>query len=72
LSADIGLPDARTDWELADGSAVDAPLYLGTVEVIGLPAVAAGVIVLGDEYILGRGVLAHFKVTLDHGRRVVV
>ena len=31
VADDLKLPDASTTWELADGSIVDAPLYLGSV-----------------------------------------
>lgn len=68
----IGLPDGRSDWELADGSMIDAPTYLGSVEIVGFPPIPATVIFLGNENILGRGVLDRFKVTFDHGQRVVV
>ncbi|MEX1254653.1 MAG: hypothetical protein WEE64_09960 [Dehalococcoidia bacterium] len=71
VSADLGLPDARIDWQLADGSTIDAPVYLGTLEIVGLPPMPAAVTVLGDEYIMGRGVLDKFRITLDRGRRVV-
>ena len=68
----FGLPDTRVEWQLADGSTVDAPVYVGEVEIVGLPAVRAAITMLGDEYVLGRSVLDHFKVTLDHGRLVTV
>jgi predicted aspartyl protease len=56
FNGDLGLPDTRFEWELADGSTIDAPVYFGSVEIIGLPAVRAAITVLGNEYILGRGV----------------
>jgi hypothetical protein len=72
FNGDLGLPDTRFEWELADGSTIDAPVYFGSVEIIGLPAVRAAITVLGNEYILGRGVLDRYKLTLDHGQQVVV
>lgn len=72
LNGDFGLPDSRVDWELADGTVIDAPVYFGTVEVVGFTSVPAAITILGTDYILGRGVLDRFKVTLDHGQRVVV
>lgn len=72
LNRDSGLPDSRIDWELADRTVIDAPVYLGTVEIVGLTLVPAGITILGTDCTLGRGVLDRFKVTLDHGQRVVV
>lgn len=72
LNADVGLPDGRIDWELADGSTIDAPIYLGTLEIVGLPPVPVAITVLGNDYVLGRGVIDRFKVTFDHGQRVIV
>ena len=72
LATALGLPDARIDWELADGSAVDAPLYFGIVEIPGLVPAPAAITSLGSEYILGRGMIDRFSVTFDHGRRIIV
>lgn len=72
FNGNLGLPDTRFEWELADGSTIDTPIYFGLVEIVGLPAVRAAVAVLGDEYIVGRNVLDYYKLTLDHGQRVVV
>jgi predicted aspartyl protease len=68
----LGLPDARIDWELADSSTIDAPIYFGTLEIVGLPSAFAAITVLGTEYILGRGIIDRFRVTFDHGRRIIV
>ena len=73
LGQAVGLPDEHTDWELADGSIVDAPTYLETLEIIGFSALLPVEITgLGNEYILGRGVLDLFVVTFDRGERVIV
>lgn len=72
LNGDLGVPDARIDWELADGSIIDAPVYLGVLEIIGLTSLPIVITVLGDDYILGRGVLDRFKVILDHGQQVII
>ena len=57
---------------LADGSLVDVPAYLGIVRVGVLPPVTTTIIALGDEPNLGRAVADCYKITLDHGRRIVV
>ena len=69
----LGTPDGYGRWSLADGSLVHAAIYSGNVEVIGLPPIAAAtIIVMGDEYILGRRILDLYEITLDHGQRVIV
>jgi len=72
LEAGTGIPDSRVDWQLADGSMVDAPIYFGLVELGGLPPIRAIVTVLGGQYILGRGVVDRYRVTFDHGKQVLV
>ncbi len=70
--ADEGAPDKYFSWFLADGSRVRAPAYLGTVEVGSLGTFGVAVTVLGDEPIVRRRVTDRFRVTLDHGRRLVI
>ena len=59
-------------WTLADGSAVYTPMYFGTVHLAEVGSVDALITALGDEPIVGRGVTDHFRLTLDHGQRVIV
>jgi predicted aspartyl protease len=65
-------PDAWVDWEVADGAVVSAPIYYGTVEILGLSPVQAAVTMLGEETLLGIGVVDHYRVTFDHGQRLIV
>jgi len=68
-------PDSYVRWTLADGSPVLAPAYLGMVKIgdLGNAGTFATVIsVLGDVPIIGRTLADRFKITLDHGRRVVL
>ena len=59
-------------WTLADGGQVQAPIYRGTVQVGTFQPTPALIVALGDEHIIGLGVLNNFTVTFDHGRRVIV
>lgn len=68
----LGRPDGYSRWTLADGTFVHAPVYLGRVEIIGFASSAATIVVVGDEFILGRRILDRFEITLDHGQRVIV
>jgi predicted aspartyl protease len=65
-------PDGHVRLELGDGSLVVAPYYDGTAGLAGLGSFPVLVIALGDEPIVGRGLTDRFRVTLDHGQRVIV
>ncbi len=87
FSGDIAIPasselreypaDAYTTWAMADGSEVLAPIYLGTIrfpdleEEVGVMA-GVTVTVLGDQPLIGQGLLRNFTLTLDHGRKVIL
>ena len=48
-------------------------MYAGRLEIIGLSnIVRVSVTVLGDEYIVGIGIIDRYRITLDHGERVIV
>lgn len=67
------LPLGRQPILTASGEQVRVPIYRGTIELIGMPRpIAAPIIAIGDEYLLGLATLNHFKVTFDHGQRVIV
>jgi predicted aspartyl protease len=73
LDLDLGSPDTSIDWQLADDTVVEAPVYSGSIEIVGFPPISeVSITVLGGEYLLGRGILDRFEVTFDHGRRVIV
>jgi predicted aspartyl protease len=73
LTQGLGFPDEHTTVEVGDNRIIDALIYLGTLEIVGFPSIPdVTVIVLGDEYILGREILDLFEVTFDHGQRVIV
>ena len=64
--------DTYQRWTLADGAQVQAAVYRGTVQVGTFDPTQALIIALGDEHIIGLGVLNNFTVTFDHGQRVTV
>ena len=65
-------PDWRQRWILAEGSEIVAPVYRGTVQVGDFQPASVLVLAMGDEYLIGLGLLTRFSVLLDHGLRVVV
>ena len=73
LEPGLGEPDGYSGWEMADGSITRAPVYLCSVEIVGLSQIQGVVATaLGSEYILGRRILDRFEITLDHGQRVIL
>jgi predicted aspartyl protease len=57
---------------LADGSEARAPLHRGAVTLEGLGTLSVLVAALGDEPLVGLGILSNFSVWFDHGRRVII
>ena len=73
LEQGIGMPAEHTNIEVGDNRIVDSPTYLGSLEIIGFPSIPGVVVnVMGDEYIIGLGILDLFSVTFDYGQRVIV
>lgn len=66
------IPDSELHCQLADGSEVTAPVYLGRVALGDLATLQALVLGLGTEALLGRGVTDRFRLVLDHGERVIL
>lgn len=58
--------------KLADNSIVEVPAYLGSVRLGNKKLNNITVLIMGDEPIIGREVIKHFKVTLDHGRKIIL
>lgn len=65
-------PDGYLPCQLADGSEVLTPFYLGVVRVGDLGAFPIVIIALGDEPLVGRGVSDRFRIILDHGQQLIV
>lgn len=60
------------DCKLADNSIVEVPAYLGLVRLGNKKLNDITVLIMGDEPIIGREVIKHFKITLDHGRKIIL
>lgn len=61
-----------TPLTLADGSSIRVPRYTAILTPGRLSPIRIEVSVLGSEAMIGVGVIQHFSVILDHGRRVIV
>jgi hypothetical protein len=66
-------PQFSAPWELGDGSVVQAQEYRGDILISGLSiSVPARITLIGEEYLLGRGVVDHVRMTFDHGQRLLL
>jgi hypothetical protein len=73
LVNELGEPDYVSEWELGEGSIVDAQDYLGVLEIVGLVEnIEVRITAVGNEFIMGRSVIDRYCVTFDHGDRVIV
>lgn len=72
LIANGELPGWLVDCKLADNSIVEVPAYLGSVKLGGRKLNDITVLIMGDEPIIGREVIKYFKITLDHGQRIIL
>ncbi len=59
-------------WTLADGSDVRAPSYIANIRVGDFGPFVAVITIVGNEPLLGRSLTDRFRITLDHGRQVIV
>ena len=66
------LPTKFVTCKLADNSIVEIPIHIGSIELGNRKFNDIAVLIMGDEPMVGREVLKHFKVTLDHGRKVII
>ena len=64
--------DEYLSWRMADGSLISAPAYRGSLEIGNIRLGRVLVTVLGNKAIIGRHAILNFKITLDHGKLVIV
>ncbi len=73
LVIELGEPDYVSEWELGDGSIVEAQDYLGTLDIVGLEEnIEVRITAIGTEFILGRSIIDRYCVLFDHGERVII
>ena len=73
VSTQLASPDFFISTRLADGREQQFPAYRGGIEIIDLGVVyLARLTLLGDECLMGQGIIKRLKVTFDHGGQVVV
>ena len=73
FAANLGAADSHAQWTLADGTSIFLPEYRGGVEIVDLGfTFMARIVLMGDECLIGQGIIRQLKVTFDHGKQVVV
>lgn len=56
-----------------DQTVVPSPLYYGAGEIIGLPSIPdLSITVIGDEFVIGVGIIWRYRILLDYGERIIV
>ena len=70
---EFGTGDTSRTLIVGDGRSVESPVYFGSLEVIGLvPIPLLPITAIGEEFILGRGIMNRYNVCFDHGQRVII
>jgi clan AA aspartic protease len=64
--------DLYESCKLADNSIVRVPIFLGSVRLGSKKLNNITFLIMGDEPIIGRSVVEHFKITLDHGKKIIL
>lgn len=68
-----GAPPFYERWVLADGMAILAGSYQAQVELIGISeSYPVRVSLVGNEALVGRALTDRFRLTLDHGRELII
>lgn len=67
----LGSGDHLARWELGDGSLAIGDEYLGYAQLMDFPErMPVRITCLGNEYLVGRGIIDQWRVTLEHGQTV--
>ena len=68
-----GTPQNFIDVQVGDNRIVPTVQYPGLLEIVGLPGtIRVSVTVIGEEYIIGVGILELFTATLVRGEQVII
>jgi len=66
------LPPKFVTCKLADNSIVEMPIHRGTLKLGDKKLNEIIILIIGDEPIIGREVIKHFKIILEYGRKIVL
>lgn len=64
--------DLYESCKLADNSVIKVPVFIGSVKIARKKLNKVTFLIMGDEPIIGREVIKHFKIILDHGRKIIL
>ena len=73
LESQLGGPEFQVKTMVADGSESMRSQFRAAVDIVGLNLVyVVRLTLLGDECLIGQGIIRQLKITFDHGKQVVV
>ena len=73
LPQDLAIPGEFINVEVGDNRVVPTSQYPGQLVIPGLSTLLrVSVTIIGDEYIVGIGIIERYRITLDRGERVIV
>lgn len=64
--------DLYESCKLADNSVIKVPIFIGTIKLARKKLSKVTFLIMGDEPIIGREVIKLFKITLYHGRKIIL
>lgn len=64
--------DLYESCKLADDSVIRVPVFIGFIKLARKKLNKVTFLIMGDEPVIGREVIKYFKVTLDHGRKIIL
>ena len=65
-------PDLYSNCQLANDSIIRIPTYIGSVKFWNKKFSNITILAMGDEPIIGREVIKYFRITLDHGKKIIL
>lgn len=66
------LPYWYVDCQLANELVVKIPAFKCSLKLANKKINEVTALIMGDESVIGREIIKHFKVTLDHGRKIIL
>lgn len=70
LATNGELPYWYVDCKLANESVVKIPAFKCSLKLANKKINEVTALIMGDEPVIGREIIKHFKITLDHGRKI--
>lgn len=72
LATNGELPYWYVDCKLANESVVKISAFKCSLKLANKKINEVTALIMGDEPVIGREIIKHFKITLDHGRKIIL